>query len=956
MPTGKTPRRRSRLAAVPIAAAVVVALVAPASANEYGRADADLLLDHAAELYEADRFEQAWNTYDEALTMYRSLGASDGVAPCLIGEAWCLFHLGDIDGALPLFEEARDVAESAALLEAAGEAYNGVATCHREFGRQLRAAIRIDEATRHMQAAVDAAELALERFGQVECEAGQGKALATLGSCYGVLGQHEVAIGYYDACLDLLSDPSDQAGVLLTLGQLHALCLDYQRAFDVQSSAVQMYRTLGDPSGLAAGLYHRGYCAMRLTEYQICITATEEALEIYSQAADAPWMAACLNNIGMCLRLLSDYWPAIEAFTRSLPPARAVAAAGGGTRLEADALYGLSLCHMALGNLDDAIASLVECLPIYRQVGRQTNDWVGLANCYGALGNCAARQVDPDPAVALKHFEQAQYYYGRIRNATGMASALVGAGEVYEMMGELATADAHFRDALDLAANYPLPENAWRAHWGLGRIARLDGLLDEARGHYEAAIAIVEGIRARVGMERQASSYFAGVRTLYEDFLDLLLEMDATEDILGYAERARTRQLLDMLAGGGTEAANDAYGATSGGAVDGDEISTRIDEAWSLLTPDEAIVVYAWGTDHLFMWVAKNDGVGAVVAQPVRQAEVIDRICAFRLLLEGSATDRWRARQELVWLHSLLLSPIEDDLAGTSTLVFVPSGALWFVPFTALCAAQGAPHVIETHAVAYVPSIASIPSLLADDTEPSDTSTLGLTALDRVDAQLPPIEPVLAAQLADAVRATTNLLASGEASFLDSVAENDAVRALSVGRPDYVVFACHGVFRADNPPFSYLALMPDETEGGEDGNLEAREILQIEGLEDSELAVLMACETFLASFASKDQTAGLEIEPEEERRRMAWNLTRADELVGLSRSFLLAGCDAVLATHWQVYVPAAIELLPRLGAELVTSSGKATALRQAQLGLMDLPEFAADPWKWSPFVLIGNWR
>jgi CHAT domain-containing protein/tetratricopeptide (TPR) repeat protein len=950
-----------RRAAILVLAIAFVAVWAPWGSTQTSGDDsfpeAERLLGEALQLYESKQYEQSMEIYSQALALYRELADTAGEVRSLIGQAWCLFRLGDVGNAYLLFEEARATAESARLLEEAGEAYNGIARCFREYGVNLRRLGRLDEAAEYMQAAIDTCAVALERFREAADEEGQGKVLVNLGSCYGVLGDHETAIAYYEDALSFLSECGDRADVLLALGQLYALRLDFQRALDCHSKAGVLYRTVGNLPGEAASAYHVGYCAMRLADYQIALRFSEQALEIYTQLEHLEGKAMSLNNIGMCLRLLSDYEPAIAAFAKSLPLARAISATGGSKRLEADALYGIGLCHMALGDLEEAVERLVEALPAYMQVGPQTGDWVGLANCYGALGDCALRGEERDSAQAIEHYEKSKMYHERNRFAPGIASALLSLGEAHEALGDLPTAAEQFDEALQLGETNQMEERVWRAHWGLGRIAREQQDLEGARRSYEEAIAIVERIRSRIGMERLAQSYFASVQALYEDFLDLLFEMNALDDLLAFAERSRTRQLLDMLAGGGFALVDAAYGATSEGTVDSQEVEALMQEAWQRLAEDEALIVYAWGFDHLFTWIVKSDGIGPATVQTIRQVEVIDRICSFRMLLEGSPIERWLAREELAWLYRLLIAPVAEELADASTWIIVPSGPLWFVPFAALRPSQDDPQVIESHAVAYAPSVASVPSLLDAQDAVSGVGSLGLAALARADESLPTIPTTLAEELSDAVRTATNALAVEASTFLNSASEGAAARLIDGERPRFLIFACHGIFRPDNPPFSYLALMPDGPEGSEDGNLEAREVLSIEGLQGTELAVLMACETFLTSFTTQAGTAGLAAEAlEQERHQTAWKLTRGDELVGLSRSFLLAGCAAVLATHWQVYVPAAAGLLPLLGEELAAGRSKAAALQRAQLRLMELPEFAQDPWKWSPFVLIGNWR
>lgn len=169
----------------------------------------------------------------------------------------------------------------------------------------------------------------------------------------------------------------------------------------------------------------------------------------------------------------------------------------------------------------------------------------------------------------------------------------------------------------------------------------------------------------------------------------------------------------------------------------------------------------------------------------------------------------------------------------------------------------------------------------------------------------------------------------------------------------YLVFGCHGVFRPANPLYSYLAL---GREGEEDGNFYAREVLE-HRLSGVELALLLACESFLTAVESRIETTtmglGRDLLPKEKVEIMR-ELVQGDELVGLSRAFILAGAKAVLATQWELSVPIGAKLARYLGEELGVAPTKAVALQSAQTRLTDLGY--TDPWLWASFVLIGNWR
>jgi CHAT domain-containing protein len=132
-----------------------------------------------------------------------------------------------------------------------------------------------------------------------------------------------------------------------------------------------------------------------------------------------------------------------------------------------------------------------------------------------------------------------------------------------------------------------------------------------------------------------------------------------------------------------------------------------------------------------------------------------------------------------------------------------------------------------------------------------------------------------------------------------------------------------------NPLFSGLELEKDQEDNG---RLEVHEIL---GLRlDADLVTLSACETALGSGHLAEDPAG-------------------DDLVGLTRAFLAAGSDAVLATLWEVNDLSTLRLMRRFYRSL-PGAGRAASLALAQRSLCRASDRFRHPYFWAPFVLVGE--
>jgi CHAT domain-containing protein/tetratricopeptide (TPR) repeat protein len=969
------PSNKKRMTLVVLAIVLVIASVSGSCAqpiDELLQIEADELLEAANALYESGSFFEAIDVYWEAAGLYLEAGDLVGYVRCQNGLGQSHRLAGDCAAAMTAFEEALEISQGMELADdERAVTHHGIAECCKERAVTLLT-YAWSEAFELLNRAVTHYEEVLQLLPGPSGSTPRGQSLLGLGTCHLLLGDlpaWKMCVEQAATIAPLATVQAEAALGVFLLGMQAETLANYRDAFDCFSQARSFYAVLQDDGLTARSLYHMAYCALHLADYDLSLRLSREALDLYRELPDRAGEAQTLTSIASCLGFLADYETAIATLNEALAIAEAAAGQGDQEAVTAGALFELGICHLHRAEFEEAITSFERSLEIYERVAAATGDWTGVARACVGLAVGLGSQQRPDHERVMALLERGVSIFRETGIVMQEAAAVLMLADTYvrfqwgylditSLTEEgIATLTEYYTAALELAEQVGFEEGRWRAYWGLGRVRRWSQDLEGARGYYEQAIEVVEKIRSRIESERLSQSYFASVRSLYEEFLDVLDEMGASDEALMYAERGRARTLLDMIVMGGSDDYDAAYGMSSNGTVDARKVEEITREAPALLQEGEALLVFAWGTERLFTWVVTAVGIGEPVVQMVRQSDVIDRICRFRMSIEGSPVDRLHATDDLVWLYELLVAPVERTLMDFDTWVVVPSGSLWFVPFAALRSSATTAQVVETHSVAYVPSLASLPSLLGGAPNRSGGVSLSLAALTREDDTLPPIPQQQAAELSEAIRSAARTLSPQSHVFDLAASEEAAVRLLEEVSPQYVVFGCHGVFRPDNPLYSYLALMPSAVADPEDGKLEAREVLTMEGFHETELVILMACETFLVSFASQPGTAGADPErEEEERREIVWKLTRGDELIGLSRAFLLAGASAVLATHWQVYVPAATELLPLLVSELAKDQSKAEALRRAQLRLMEIAEYAHDPWKWSAFLLVGNWR
>ena len=84
------------------------------------------------------------------------------------------------------------------------------------------------------------------------------------------------------------------------------------------------------------------------------------------------------------------------------------------------------------------------------------------------------------------------------------------------------------------------------------------------------------------------------------------------------------------------------------------------------------------------------------------------------------------------------------------------------------------------------------------------------------------------------------------------------------------------------------------------------------------------------------------------------DVTRGDEVLGLTRGFLYAGAENVLVSLWRADDVGTRDLMVPFYRNLLSGVPRAAALREAKVEFIEKSPKHARPYYWAPFVLIGQ--
>ncbi len=830
------------------------------------------------------------------------------------------------------------------------------------------------------------------------------------------LGLYQEALDAGQAVLDAVGGggelhvtPTPEQADLLTalVHQNRGGCYEYmgryEEALAAYAVAEEGYRALGETRRLGEILDNRGAVLLYLGRGNEALAAHEAAAAVFVEARLTLSHATALCNIGEANWQLANYRPSLTAFEQA-------------RRLYEpfDALADKSLVTLGTANAFLDLNLYPEALVAYQQADALLRD-AGMAHdrARALWGMGVALTAESDLEGAEEALAEAAELFAAAGNAPMLSGVMLDQSVVQEARGQLNTSVATARRALDLvsekdwsvqrvyahlrlvdlllpdvveaephllearrlAERIALPHLRYMLNERLGRLRRLQGHYEEALVLLEAAIDEIERLRGTVTHDSMRASFLTDKIGAYEELLKLHLSGGASSDprqVFAVAERAKSRSLVDLLAGVANEPAhpdddalqeriqvlqadlNATYNRLLGAGasepeapvpdlrgraveLEGEISQLRLraipaasdpftlstpSDAWEELPADVTLLAYHLVGDEVVAFVGAGDDIRVVrncgsvttVARLLQQLDVQwERLGAGRDFVEQHMALHERlARQVLSSLYRELISPLEpllDEIAGSPPVGEGSPRKVAIVP-------HGLLHQAPFHA------FFDGERYLIERFEVSYASSATVFSLCQKRASrglekalvLGVADPLIPAAAEEARAVASHIPAAevldGEEATFGALRE----KASGCG---VLHLACHGMFRADNPMFSSLRL--------HDGWLPAADVL---GLDlDGALVTLSACES-----ARNQVLAG-------------------DELVGLARGFLGAGAATLVASLWLVQDETTAWLMERWYARLRDGVDRASALRDAQLALK---ERWSHPYYWAPFVLVGQ--
>jgi tetratricopeptide (TPR) repeat protein len=229
----------------------------------------------------------------------------------------------------------------------------------------------------------------LELAWRLDRKSKGGAAHNRIGRLYRDTGQLDEAGRHLEAAMALFRAAGDERGVASSyddLGKLAWLRGDYAASLGLLREGLARRRRLGDRRGIALSLNNLGIVLHETGDFGQAIEDFEQALQIRREIGDLVGVIQTLNNLGTLSQDRREFERALSIFREALEVARQI---GDKNRI-ALVLANVGETHHRAGNPAEAIRVLEQAEEQFDELG----DQLGLAEAKRVLGNAYLAQGD----------------------------------------------------------------------------------------------------------------------------------------------------------------------------------------------------------------------------------------------------------------------------------------------------------------------------------------------------------------------------------------------------------------------------------------------------------------------------------------------------------------------------------------------------------------------------------
>jgi CHAT domain-containing protein/Flp pilus assembly protein TadD len=336
-----------------------------AQTGDQRKVEGDRLLQQGIQQFQTSRFEAAFQSWQQALQLYRAIKDRLGEGNALgnLGNAY--FSLGNYAKAIELQEQRLAIAREIKDRQGEGESLGSLGIAYDALGNYGKA--------------IEFHEQYLAIAQELKDRQGEGNALGNLGIAYKSLGNYSKAIEFHQQSLEIareIKDRRSEGRSLDNLGNAYKSLGSYGKAIEFHQQSLEIAREIKDRQGEGNALGGLGIAYRSLGNYAKAIEFQKQSLAIAREIKDRLGEGQSLGNLGIAYDALGNYAKAIEYQEQRLAIAREIKDRLG----EGNALGNLGIAYRSLGNYAKAIEFQKQSLAIAREIKDRQGEGASLNN------------------------------------------------------------------------------------------------------------------------------------------------------------------------------------------------------------------------------------------------------------------------------------------------------------------------------------------------------------------------------------------------------------------------------------------------------------------------------------------------------------------------------------------------------------------------------------------------
>ncbi len=846
---------------------------------------------------------------------------------------------------------------------------------------------------------------------------GIARSLNYIGSVYDILGEYNKAIEYYQQSVAVFKKIGDHKGIKRSLNNINNIALnisyqgndkyvkdEYQQAIYLFQEALTIYEVTKDREGVANSLINIGNVYHSLGKYSKALDYFQQSFVIFEEIGHYDIFGS-LIGIGMTYYSLGEYSKALDYFQQSLSISKEI----DNSFKISTSLINIGTVYETLGEYDKALYYYQKSLSLIKQYSLLLRSVTlsSIGSVYTKLG---------EYNKALDYYQYSLVIDKQESYRSNIASSLNNLGNVHENLGEYSKAIDFYQKSLAISKEIGDRSGEALVYNNIAELLEKQNKATTAIVFYKESVNVYEQIRQNIQElpPKQQKSYLATVESTYRNLADLLLtqgrileaqqvlELLKIQEISNYTRSGEVNQdgeqtiatnkpETNVLKTHGTlialghkiddcETKKDCDDNTYSKLLDDQEIiSSQFEQLVDQLeeqiqqrrandsnfldpnqiTATSAKIVEAQPNTVLIyplvledkvwiLWASAGGITSSIEVNTVGQKQLSENVLKLRELLKTPQSDLKELQTTAKQLYDWLIPPqLAKELQDNQikNLVFSLDNVTRYIPMEVLF--DGSDYLVNNYTISNIISAGTVDY---DETLPSSPSILAGGLSEAVEGfnPLPNVKLEL-----DNIVLHSPEDKSGIFPGLPLLNQQFTQKSMRdhLFEHNILHIATHGEFVPGDNNKSYLML-------GDGEKYPIPEIKNLRGLDKINLVVLSACETALGGKG-----------------------TDGTEITGISSFFLQKGVDTVVASLWKVEDESTSLLMQYFYRNLAEGMGKAKALRQAKLELINQgnsniksdkqrasievnykgerkknfsPNNLQHPYYWGAFILIGN--